>query len=223
MQVQSKNIILSGAVGDLEAVIDERAESVTNDYIAVCCHPHPQHGGAMGNKVIYTASRTLAALGVISIRFNFRGVGKSEGSYADGIGEQDDLIAVVKWSQKQHPDKKLILCGFSFGAHISAMQAAKLGADLLISIAPPIGRIAFNGFEPPMCDWLIIQGENDELVDAEKVKDWSNEFLEPPKLVMMPEASHFFHGKLLDLRESIESFCHSTIDAGSQMNDADLL
>ena len=211
MRIHSENLMFPGAVGEIEAIIDRQTGSTNDDYIGVCCHPHPQHGGAMGNKVIYTASRSLASLGITSIRFNFRGVGKSEGEYAEGIGEQDDLIAVVKWCRQEYPGRKLILCGFSFGAHISALQAVKLNANALISIAPPIGRIEFTGFERPACSWLIIQGNNDELVDAEKAEVWANSFAEPPRLIMIPEASHFFHGKLLDLRSHIESFIRQTL------------
>ena len=202
--------MLTGAIGNIEAIIDHRIDIknnlTANGYVAVCCHPHPQHGGAMGNKVIYTASRTLASCGVTSIRFNFRGVGQSDGEYADGIGEQDDLVAVVDWCKQEYPERKLILCGFSFGAYISALQADKLDASVLISIAPPIGRIEFTGFKQPQIPWLIIQGDEDELVDANMVESWSKQFSKPPELVLMPEASHFFHGKLPALRANIESF-----------------
>ena len=206
MKTQSEKIELVGVVGKLEAVIDNRTESVNPAYIAVCCHPHPQHGGAMGNKVIYTASRALAGLGITSIRFNFRGVGESEGEYADGIGEQDDLKAVVNWVKHQYPERKLILCGFSFGAYITCQQASALNPTLLVSIAPPIGRIEFTGFSRPKSPWLVIQGDDDELVDAGRVAKWSGEFLPPAKLFQMPETSHFFHGKLVELRSNIESF-----------------
>ncbi len=206
MKFQSEKIELVGAVGKLEAVIDNRSEIVNQTYIAVCCHPHPQHGGAMGNKVIYTASRALAGLGIVSIRFNFRGVGESEGEYANGNGEQDDLKAVVDWVKQQYPNRKLILCGFSFGAYITCLQASELKPTLLVSIAPPIGRIEFTGFSRPKSPWLVIQGIDDELVDAEQVAKWSDDFLPPAKLIKMPETSHFFHGKLVELRSNIESF-----------------
>ncbi len=206
MKIHSENTLLTGAVGRIEAIIDSRQEATNQDYIAVCCHPHPQHGGAMGNKVIYTASRTLAGLGITSIRFNFRGVGKSEGVYADGIGEQDDLQAVVKWVKQKYPNLKLILCGFSFGAVITSLQAIKLSSSLLIAIAPPIGRVEFTGFNQPECPWLVIQGDEDELVDAEQVAKWSNSFSPRAQLDRMPDASHFFHGKLVELRSTIETF-----------------
>jgi len=212
MRVRSENILLTGAVGNIEAIIDHQQDMINDDYIAVCCHPHPQHGGAMGNKVIYTASRVLATCGLISIRFNFRGVGKSEGEYADGIGEQADLAAVVDWCRIEYSQRKLILCGFSFGAYISALQSEKLNADVLISIAPPIGRIEFTGFKPPKYPWLIIQGDEDELVDAGKVECWAGQFSKPPQLIMMPKTSHFFHGKLAELRSNIESFIQPILE-----------
>lgn len=206
MKIQSHNMLLTGAVGRLEAVIDSPGKTNNQDYIAVCCHPHPQHGGAMGNKVIYTASRTLAGVGITSVRFNFRGVGQSEGEYADGIGEQDDLLAVVDWVEEKYPARQLLLIGFSFGSYVTAMQAVKLNSHLLISIAPPIGRIKFIGFSRPVCPWLVIQGDDDELVDCEQVANWSRSFQPPAHLIQMAETSHFFHGKLIDLRTNIESF-----------------
>lgn len=217
MKINSENIILPGAIGALEACIDSLLDPLSRgQYIAICCHPHPQHGGAMGNKVIYTASRTLASLGVVSIRFNFRGVGKSEGEYAEGIGEQDDLLAVVNWCKQQYPSKKMILCGFSFGSHITAIQASKLKVNGLISIAPPIGRIDLIdkkglAFERPDCPWLIIQGDDDELVDATKVAEWAASFERQPSIIKMPGTTHFFHGKLPLLRTHIEGFIKEAI------------
>jgi alpha/beta superfamily hydrolase len=214
MQITSENTIINGAVGAIEVIIDSIGSPLStndSDYVAVCCHPHPQHGGAMTNKVIYTASRTIAGLGIVSLRFNFRGVGKSEGSYAEGIGEQDDLAAVVTWAKKQYPNKRLILAGFSFGAYISAMQSSQLCCELLISIAPPIGRIEFTGFKRPNVPWLVIQGEQDELVESSRVRNWVAEFENTPQLESMSGASHFFHGKLVQLREVINQFCISNI------------
>jgi len=215
MRIVSEGFELPGEIGQLEALLDKPKEqkdgcqkvAYQNDsYIAVCCHPHPLHGGAMGNKVIYTASRTFAGLGIPSVRFNFRGVGNSEGVYSEGIGEQQDLISVIDWVKSNYPNRKLLLAGFSFGAYISAMKSSKLDSDLLISIAPPIGRIEFVDFVPPKCPWLIIQGDQDELVDVDEVENWVNSFEQPPEFHRMIDASHFFHGKLTDLRSVIEAF-----------------
>lgn len=206
MQINSKSISIPGAVGRLDGLMDF-TEDESSQYITICCHPHPQHQGTMTNKVIHTAARTLAGLGVTSIRFNFRGVGESEGAYAEGIGEQEDLLAVVSWVELIYPEREIVLIGFSFGAYITAMQAKNINPCILISIAPPVGRIEFKGFERPDCPWLIIQGEQDELVDSNSVLNWSLIFEPKVAIVMMADTSHFFHRKLVDLRKYIESFC----------------
>ncbi|MBV1908530.1 MAG: alpha/beta fold hydrolase [Kangiellaceae bacterium] len=211
MKITSEKLAIPGSVGQLEAIVDS-GQIVSNEYVAVCCHPHPQHAGTMTNKVIHTAARSLAGLGIPSIRFNFRGVGASEGEYANGIGERDDLAAVVSWARDNFADRELILVGFSFGSYISAMVANQLEPKLLISIAPPIGRIEFTGFVRPNCPWLIVQGEQDELVESQAVFDWASKFEQSPQLIMLPDTSHFFHGKLVDLRNEIEYFCQSNLD-----------
>ncbi len=211
MRINSEKLTIPGAVGDLEALLDQ-SDQVQQDYFAICCHPHPQHLGTMTNKVIHTAARALAGLGIPSIRFNFRGVGVSQGEYANGIGEQDDLLAVVDWAKQKFPTRKLVLTGFSFGAYISALQANAIQPELLVSIAPPVGRIDFAGFVRPKCAWLVIQGEQDELVDSSAVASWAASFANPPTLVSMPETSHFFHGKLVNLRETIEHYCSQQLD-----------
>lgn len=206
MKIQTEKCTIPGAVGTLEAVLDLPSQINSKNYVAVCCHPHPQHGGALSNKVTYTASRTLAGLGITSLRFNFRGVGESAGTYGEGDGEQDDLVAAVNWIRVKYPNRPLILAGFSFGARISALQGINLNCALLISIAPPVDRIPFTGFERPKCPWLIIQGLDDELVNSDTVKSWGSEFNPPAVIEEMVGASHFFHGKLTELRSIIEAF-----------------
>lgn len=213
MRINSEKLMIPGAVGKLEGLLDQSEQSQL-PYVSICCHPHPLHAGTMTNKVIHTAARALAGLGIPSIRFNFRGIGESEGEYGEGIGEQADLVAVVKWVLREFPQKKLILAGFSFGAYISALKSSELKPEILISIAPPVGRIPFDGFVRPFCPWLIIQGEQDELVDVNAVIDWTNSFEQPPTLLTMPDTSHFFHGKLVDLRESIEEYCSKQLGLG---------
>ena len=113
--------------------------------------------------------------------------------------------------KERYPNKQLILAGFSFGAYITAMQSSALGCDALISIAPPVGRIEFTGFKEPQVPWIVIQGEQDELVDYQLVTRWVGQRNPIPSLYSMPEASHFFHGKLVQLREAITEFCLSNL------------
>lgn len=204
MKITSKEVNITGPVGNIQAVID--LPSVINThYISVNCHPHSLHGGTMTNKVVHTVSRSIAGLGIPSIRFNFRGVGDSCGEYDEGLGEQDDLMAVVNWMKSEYPNSKLLLSGFSFGSFVSAFAANKLNPELLISVAPPVKRVSFDSLERPTCDWKVIMGTEDELVDYNAVKDWVESFDKPPGLITMEGASHFFHGRLIELRTHIES------------------
>jgi len=196
--------IIEGAVGAIEATLDA-PEGDERDAIAICCHPHPVHGGAMTNKVIHTVSRTLSSLGIPSIRFNFRGVGASEGEYDEGRGEQQDLIKVIEWAQEQYPGRPLWLAGFSFGSWIAALQAKAQSAQQLISIAPPVNRFSFDDFVIPDCPWLVVMGDADEVVDPDAVFNWIDELEPQPELIKMSGAGHFFHGRLVELREELES------------------
>jgi alpha/beta superfamily hydrolase len=160
----------------------------------------------MHNKVVTMAARALRESGATTIRFNFRGVGQSAGEFGEGEGESDDLRAVAAWARQQYPDAQLWLAGFSFGAYVTYRNAAALDTGLLLSIAPPVGRSwDFSDIPHPNCPWLMIQGEADEIVDAQAVKAWAESLKPPPELVLMPETSHFFHRKLMDLRGAIKN------------------
>lgn len=210
MRIHSENIILPGSAGNIQAILDHPSNPINNDFISVNCHPHSLHGGTMTNKVVHTVSRSIAGLGIPSLRFNFRGVGTSEGAYDEGKGEQLDLIAVVDWMRNKYPNAKLILSGFSFGSFVSGFAANIIKPHLLISVAPPVKRFNFDGFVRPECDWSIIMGTDDELVDYSDVVDWVQSFNLPPKLITMNKASHFFHGRLIELREHVESIVNES-------------
>ncbi|WP_251358035.1 alpha/beta hydrolase [Kangiella sp. TOML190] len=196
--------LIAGDAGQLEVTWD-LPEQDSEQYLAVCCHPHPVHGGAMTNKVIYTISRTLAALGMPSLRFNFRGVGHSEGAYDEGRGEQQDLLKAIEYANNEYPNRKLWLAGFSFGSWIAALQAHKQNCAQLISIAPPVNRFSFDDFVHPNCPWLVVMGDADEVVEPQAVFDWVDELEPQPELIKMSAAGHFFHSRLVDLREELEA------------------
>ena len=159
----------------------------------------------MDNKVVQTLARAFVQCGWTALRFNFRGVGASEGAFDDGRGELEDLRAVAAWVREQRPEHQLWLVGFSFGAYVSLRGAVELAADAVISIAPPVGRSwDFSSVQPPAVPWLVVQGDADEIVDADEVAAWVGKMPEPPELVRMPEASHFFHRRLIDLRGAIK-------------------
>ncbi|MBL4647484.1 MAG: alpha/beta fold hydrolase, partial [Gammaproteobacteria bacterium] len=179
---------------------------VVPQQIAVICHPHPQHGGTMHNKVVTTLHRTYQDLGMLTVRFNYRGVGNSEGKYDQGRGESDDLLTVLKWVHKTCPQHQLYLAGFSFGAWISYHIAGQYHQPVkhLVTVAPPIHYDGFAQLPQPPCPWLVVQGEQDEVVNAQDVYDWLAEMAQPPLLIRMPNTGHFFHGKLVTLREQLK-------------------
>ena len=198
-------IVIEGPVGPLEASVDLPEGEVTPlPLVAVLCHPLSTEGGSMHNKVVTMAARSLRELGAATVRFNFRSVGESVGSFDHGNGERDDLLAVVAWARQQRPDDALWLAGFSFGAYVSLSAAHAVQPDALISIAPPAGRWDFDRIVLPSCPWLVIQGDEDEVVEPQAVYDWIDTLKQKPELVRMHGTSHFFHRKLIDLRGAIQ-------------------
>lgn len=189
-----------GPAGALECLVDYPSAGQQQPALAIICHPHPEHGGSMRNKVVTIIERALRELGLITVRFNYRGVGDSAGVYADGDGELQDLLAIAAWARAGHPDKELWLAGFSFGAWISSRAASVLQPRQLISIAPPVDRMPFDLLQVPGCHWLIIQGEDDDIVNAVDVRNWAAQLQPEPQLLVMPQAGHFFHRRLMDLR-----------------------
>ena len=201
----SATLALPGPAGALEVAVDQPDEDVAAvPVVAIVCHPLPTEGGTMHNKVVTMAARGLRELGVTTVRFNFRGTGASAGSFDHGQGELDDLRAVAAWVRAQRPGDALWLAGFSFGAYVSLRAAAELQPALLLSIAPPAGRWDFEAIELPTMPWLVIQGEADEIVDPQAVYDWLEASGAQAELVRMPDTSHFFHRKLIDLRGAIK-------------------
>ena len=198
-------LFLTGPAGRIEAVLDAPETDVTaQPVLAIVCHPLPTEGGTMHNKVVTMAARALRELGITTLRFNFRGAGQSEGVFDDGDGELDDLRAVAAWAREHHPGMALWLVGFSFGAYVSLRLAAELHAAVVVSIAPPVGRSwDFSGIDIEM-PWLVIQGDADEVVDPHAVYAWLTTLPRQPQLVQMPDAGHFFHRKLIDLRGAVK-------------------
>lgn len=205
------SIQLPGPAGELEAVVTRASLSGVlrgKGYVAVVCHPHPQHGGTMSNKVVTTLVRSYRDLGVPVVRFNFRGVGRSEGEYDEARGEVDDTLAIVEWVSSISSGSNLLLAGFSFGSAVAAAASFRLGEVRGISlahltlVAPPVERYTYdqNGrFPCPLC---VIQGGEDELVDVPGVYRWVDALESEVSLIRFDEASHFFHGALAEFKRS---------------------
>ena len=203
---------IQGPVGRLESLISIPTQ--LKNLVVVICHPHPLFGGTMHNKVVYTMARAFKELGLITVRFNFRGVGESEGSYAEGIGETEDLQAILHWLKQARPLDEIWLAGFSFGAYVASRGASlDPGVKQLVSVAPPVQSFDFSGLAMPQCPWLVIQGEQDEIVAPEAVYNWLEKLDPPPQLIKIKEAGHFFHGKLIDLKQAIKTALQDGISA----------
>lgn len=197
-------LMLPGPAGPLEIMTSSAEEPLRHpSTIAVICHPHPLFGGTMHNKVIYTLARCFNSLGLASVRFNFRGVGLSQGVYDNGVGETDDVLTVLTWLKQSCPESVIWLAGFSFGAYVAARAAKVWPAKQLICVAPPIENFPFKELPPFSCPWMVIQGDEDEVVSAAAVFNWVDSLEQPPEVIKIHGTSHFFHGKLIELRDRL--------------------
>lgn len=198
---------IPGPAGNLEAVFsrgDATAPLADPARLVIVCHPHPQHGGTMDNKVVTTLMRSYRDLGVDVLRFNFRGVGASEGHFDNARGELDDLLAVVRWTRAQRPGYGILLAGFSFGSSIAARASYQVdNLQHLTLVAPPVERYEYDrdgAFSVPLC---VVQGDQDERVNAAGVYDWVATLGSPTEVIRYPEAGHFFHGYLSALKTDL--------------------
>jgi len=206
---RAERLTIAGPAGALEALIEEPAERRGSAF-GVVCHPHPLHGGTMDNKVVHTLARASHALGLPSVRFNFRGVGASAGHYAEGVGETADALAAVEFGRARWPGARPWLLGFSFGGVI-AIRAAEQAAPLrLVAVAPAVDRL---GPLPvtPSCPWLIVQGDADEVIAPRAVFEWAAHLEPPATLVRLPSTGHFFHGRLTELKDAVIAFARGEL------------
>ncbi|MDH4046832.1 MAG: alpha/beta hydrolase [Gammaproteobacteria bacterium] len=201
----SEKLAVPGPAGSLQAILETPADN-TSRACAVICHPHPLHGGTMHNKIVHTLARAFVHSRIPALRFNFRGVESSEGSYDDGRGELQDALACVDFMRRRSPGLPLWLAGFSFGAAIAIRASVKVETAGLVSIAPAVSRLAAGMEAQPDCPWLIVQGDQDELVDVDETVDWVNRLDPGPELQIFEDTEHFFHGKLVRLRSAVEAF-----------------
>lgn len=204
---------IQGPVGPLEAIVEDPGGEPPA--LAVVCHPHPLYQGTMRNKVVHTVARAANRLGAPAVRFNFRGVGASGGAWDEGRGETDDALAVIDWARRRWPRRPLWLAGFSFGAFVALRAAAAAGPAALVTVAPPVSRFPVGETPDPGCPWLVVQGEADELVDYREVVDWIDARLAAPHLALLPETSHFFHGRLVELQQVVQEFLQGTQEPAS--------
>jgi uncharacterized protein len=204
MKPDTRRESIAGPAGAIECAIDEPPDAVRGT--AVLCHPHPQFGGTMDNKVVQTLARAFLQLGWRAVRFNFRGVGDSAGHWDEGRGEIDDALAVIAAQRAAAPGLPLDLGGFSFGGYVAAQAAARLVADpaatpvrRLVLVAPASSRFTMPAVVAP--DTVLIHGEADDVVPLSATLDWARPQLLP--VIVLPGVGHFFHGQLTLLRNQL--------------------
>ena len=188
-----------GNVGALEITLTVPEQGDTR-FMAILGHPHSLQGGAMNNKVVTTLARTFKELAIPSLRFNFRGVGRTDGVYDAGLGESEDMLLLANKILQEQPSIRLLFAGFSFGSYVAYRAAAQCQHDLLVSIAPPVHHYDFTEFEINSSPWIIALGEDDELVSLNEVLHFIAQSSADISLLQFADTTHFFHGKLIELK-----------------------
>jgi uncharacterized protein len=203
MNPRTQARVVQGPAGDLQCAVDE-PEGKQAQGTVVVCHPHPQFGGTMDNKVAQTLARSFVQLGWRAVRFNFRGVGQSAGQWDGGAGEIDDASAVLQaFDQAERP---LALAGFSFGAYVATWAAQRLEQPGRLRHLVLVGPAVVNFKPAPVGpDTLVVQGELDDVVPMAAVLDWARPLALP--VTVVPGAGHFFHGQLGLLRQVVVRHC----------------
>lgn len=198
----NENIDVAGPAGRIEAVVNDPGDSRIG--YAIIAHPHPLHGGTMDNKVVQTLAKTFYALGYAAVRFNFRGVGTSEGEFDNGRGELEDLLAIEHFAVARFGRVEKLLAGFSFGSYVAATAAEQIKPKQLILIAPAVGHFPIAALST---DALVVHGENDDVVALASVLDWARPQQLP--VVVFPGTGHFFHGVLIELQNLVARYCRN--------------
>ncbi|WP_206668526.1 alpha/beta hydrolase [Pseudomonas saliphila] len=211
-RIAEESQLIEGPAGSLEMLVT-RVEGA--ECVAVICHPHPLHGGAMQNKVVHTLMRAARDQGASTIRFNFRGVGKSAGEHADGIGEIEDCLAVIAWAHANLGANRLWLMGFSFGGYVAAAAACRLDTwpARLVLVAPSVEKLPFSDLMPLPGAAAVMMGEADEVVASGAVFS----LLEGQPGVSVQrfaDTGHFFHGRLVELKEAVERYLGQIANSG---------
>ncbi len=210
-RVDSAPLTIAGPAGDLEAAVDRIADSGAA-FVSIVCHPHPLQQGTMQNKVVTTVSRAAARLGGCSLRFNYRGVGASQGAWDGDRGELEDALAVIDHLRGQAEFRELpfVIAGFSFGGAIAYRAALEAQSAALVTIAPAHERIPEQA-SGSFASWLLVQGEDDEIIPAAGVLEWAKQHTPVPQIARFESTGHFFHGRLPRLADSVSAYLQQAL------------
>jgi alpha/beta superfamily hydrolase len=202
----AQSLMLQGPAGALEAQLDFPADGIAAPAAyAVVCHPHPLFGGTLTNKVVHTLARAFTDAGMPSLRFNFRGVGMSAGTYDEGRGEVQDVLAAVRYCHERWPQARLWLAGFSFGAAVAVRASSAAEPVGLVAVAPAVDRLDVAAVVPAS-PWLVLLGDADDVVSPQRMLEWAQALRPAPVTQVLAGAGHYFHGRLPELRERVTAF-----------------
>lgn len=198
----TERLTIGGPAGDLEIAIAVPPDAPVG--IAMVAHPHPEQGGTLDNKVAQTLAKTFFALGYASVRINFRGVGLSAGTFDQGNGETDDMLAALAYAQSRFGSLPVALAGFSFGSYVQTRVAKQVQTEGLVLVGPAVKRFAAETVAPGT---IVVHGEADDVVPLADVLDWAR----PQELpvVVFPGCGHFFHGRLPQLQRVVTGMWHA--------------
>ena len=196
---------IPGPAGRLEVLLDGPAAEGAIAAV-VFAHPHPLQGGTMHTKIVYRAAKALASLGCAVLRFNFRGVGASEGSFGNGTGEIEDFRAALDFMAARYPSARLWAAGMSFGAHVSLTAGASDDrVETLLGLAPPLHLYDFSAVRRSLKTRYFVQGERDEVCPLPHMQSFFDSLTGPKRLIVVPGANHLFVGKLDEAVEAIRT------------------
>jgi len=207
---QVEQLTIPGPAGGLQALVEIPPHVGDITHFAVICHPHPLYGGSLVNKVVHTLARAFQDLGAATIRFNFRGVGASDGAYDHGVGETDDALAAVAYGRQRWPGASLWIAGFSFGGAVAIRAEPQARPERRLAVAPGVTLLDV-GSVSPSCPWLIVQGDADDVIEPRYVLDWAGKLsagadVRAPEVSVLPGAGHYFHGRLHALKQAVVGF-----------------
>lgn len=198
-----ESLFISGPAGRLEALIEEPEDQPPKEAVLIC-HPHPQFGGTMHNKVVYRMARGMRRAGAVALRFNYRGVNMSEGSYDNGIGELEDARAALEFLRSRYPELPFSLVGFSFGSRIILKLGCELpGATRLTAVGFPAGDAASRTLGACEIPRVFIQSTNDQFGPRDAMEPYFSALQGPKELIWVEARDHFFAGALDAFEEAV--------------------
>jgi uncharacterized protein len=201
-----ERLTIAGAAGNLEGLLEWNPQWSPR-LLALVCHPHPLYGGTMHNKVVFRAAKAAVSCGIPALRFNFRGVGQSQGKFADSVGEREDARAALSYLVSRFPSLPVSMMGFSFGSVVAlAVGSAQAEVNSLVGIGVPAGSTDFGFLQQTRKPRLIVQGTLDAFGPRAKVEALFASLEEPKSLHFVEGVDHFFTGKLAELQSAVEEF-----------------